>query len=326
MTQMVTQVDPYEVIGALSHEDNALLPSYDDVYEDYRDFVRKIQCVICQLEIHAEDSDIEDISYEPELVNVSDPHHLVSRGAGGPDAENLIPLCRKHHQEFGTLGVDEFQTKYNVNLKTLATHLYETYMDKTMQTDASKYAYAIHKQALSRIQMFTVAGLELGLYLSQIKDRKVDGKYIWEILGFSSFYDYASSSREGGGLDISMRQVRRLISYIELYDKLDEGKKTDLIEMGMTKANMIAPMVDKAETTADVDEIFERAKSMTAVDFRKWKRDQEKGPKVDRPLRTMLADRLRRTVIACGGTPDDEIIDDMVNDIIDQVRHLREYL
>lgn len=34
-----------------------------------------------------------------------DPHHLTTRGAGGGDtADNLIPLCRTHHQEWHAKG------------------------------------------------------------------------------------------------------------------------------------------------------------------------------------------------------------------------------
>lgn len=32
--------------------------------------------------------------------NLSDPCHIVSRGAGGPDLPfNLMPLCRRHHTQ-----------------------------------------------------------------------------------------------------------------------------------------------------------------------------------------------------------------------------------
>lgn len=38
----------------------------------------------------------------------SDPHHLVSRGAGGPDLPyNILPACRRCHQEIHQLGLEE---------------------------------------------------------------------------------------------------------------------------------------------------------------------------------------------------------------------------
>jgi hypothetical protein len=44
-----------------------------------------------------------------------DPHHLVTRGAGGTDL-TLVPLCRLHHQELHTVGVETFQQRHGVNL------------------------------------------------------------------------------------------------------------------------------------------------------------------------------------------------------------------
>lgn len=38
-----------------------------------------------------------------------DAHHIRSRGAGGDDtADNLMPLCRDHHQEVHRVGWYEF--------------------------------------------------------------------------------------------------------------------------------------------------------------------------------------------------------------------------
>lgn len=55
------------------------------------------------------------------LAPKSDPHHLISRGAGGDDTpENLISLCRSHHIQAHTLGRDRFLAKYpHIMLKRL---------------------------------------------------------------------------------------------------------------------------------------------------------------------------------------------------------------
>lgn len=53
----------------------------------------------------------------------SDPHHVVSRGAGGKDAGNAVPLCRFHHGELHTIGLLTFQEKHSVNLRLVASHL-----------------------------------------------------------------------------------------------------------------------------------------------------------------------------------------------------------
>jgi|WetSurMetagenome_2_1015567.scaffolds.fasta_scaffold147530_4 hypothetical protein len=43
----------------------------------------------------------------------SDPAHIRSRGAGGDDIEeNLLPLCRRHHQEQHFCGMVSFVRRY----------------------------------------------------------------------------------------------------------------------------------------------------------------------------------------------------------------------
>lgn len=43
----------------------------------------------------------------------ADPHHLISRGAGGHDLEwNLLPLCRADHTGIHKMGLTTFASKY----------------------------------------------------------------------------------------------------------------------------------------------------------------------------------------------------------------------
>ena len=43
----------------------------------------------------------------------SDPSHIISRGAGGPDARwNVVPMCRLHHSIWHKLGVSYFLGRY----------------------------------------------------------------------------------------------------------------------------------------------------------------------------------------------------------------------
>lgn|SRR4030042_632576 len=43
----------------------------------------------------------------------AEPHHIVSKGAGGDDSEdNLMPLCRCHHSELHQIGRSRFINKY----------------------------------------------------------------------------------------------------------------------------------------------------------------------------------------------------------------------
>lgn len=51
-----------------------------------------------------------------------DPAHVLSRGAGGKDRD-VVPLCRKHHQEQHKLGIVTFQARHNANLRLVADEL-----------------------------------------------------------------------------------------------------------------------------------------------------------------------------------------------------------
>ena len=45
----------------------------------------------------------------------SDPHHIKSRAAWGPDtAANVVALCRHHHSEIHAIGRHTFARKYGI--------------------------------------------------------------------------------------------------------------------------------------------------------------------------------------------------------------------
>jgi hypothetical protein len=46
--------------------------------------------------------------------------HVKSRGAGGPDRGNILPLCRAHHQEQHAIGIRSFEARYHVDLAQIA--------------------------------------------------------------------------------------------------------------------------------------------------------------------------------------------------------------
>jgi hypothetical protein len=66
---------------------------------DLRKTVSKLPCMACPPPTREELAWIlENLDQAP---RISDPHHVTSRGAGGGDtAENLMPLCRSHHNEW----------------------------------------------------------------------------------------------------------------------------------------------------------------------------------------------------------------------------------
>lgn len=59
---------------------------------------------------------LEAVKKKPCLVcstTPSDPAHIKTRGAWGPDVvENVVPLCRFHHIEQHQIGWDRFAAKY----------------------------------------------------------------------------------------------------------------------------------------------------------------------------------------------------------------------
>lgn len=50
----------------------------------------------------------------------SEACHVKSRGAGGDDVQNVVPLCGKHHQEQHRIGIKSFQKRWHINLSAIA--------------------------------------------------------------------------------------------------------------------------------------------------------------------------------------------------------------
>lgn len=66
-----------------------------------------------------------------ECLGPIDPHHVrcgfLGMAMKPPDDRNLIPLCRKHHQEIHKVGVKTFARKYRIKSYE---RLVKTYWDK----------------------------------------------------------------------------------------------------------------------------------------------------------------------------------------------------
>ncbi len=58
--------------------------------------------------------------------------HTTSRGAGGGD-ETGVSLCREHHAEQHTIGIDTFQQKYGLDLLALAAAFVRASPDRAMK-------------------------------------------------------------------------------------------------------------------------------------------------------------------------------------------------
>jgi len=73
----------------------------------YRRWIREQPCLICGAP--------------------AEPAHVKSRGAGGADLDNIVPLCRRHHQEQHQSGIRSFATRYGVDLSQCAAAYGEAY-------------------------------------------------------------------------------------------------------------------------------------------------------------------------------------------------------
>ena len=59
-----------------------------------------------------------------------DPHHITTQGSGGGDTiDNVMPLCRKHHTEWGC-GIGKFLGRHPVVRKWLEAHDRWALLDK----------------------------------------------------------------------------------------------------------------------------------------------------------------------------------------------------
>jgi len=63
---------------------------------DYLNYIREQPCLIPSCNCQAE------------------PHHYITRGAGGGD-EYAMPLCREHHTAIGNMGRDTFFKGYGLD-------------------------------------------------------------------------------------------------------------------------------------------------------------------------------------------------------------------
>jgi hypothetical protein len=60
--------------------------------------------------------------------------HVKSRGAGGDDMDNCVPLCAYHHDRQHTMGIKSFQRQYGINLAFIAKDLGRIYRARVAAT------------------------------------------------------------------------------------------------------------------------------------------------------------------------------------------------
>jgi len=61
--------------------------------------------------------------------------HVQSRGAGGDDIGNCVPLCAYHHDAQHTMGIVSFQQHYGIDLHAIARDLGRQYAARKAVTE-----------------------------------------------------------------------------------------------------------------------------------------------------------------------------------------------
>ena len=84
-----------------------------NVDEDYREWIRRRPCLAKQA---------------GGCWGGTQCAHVKTKGSGGPDLGNLVPLCAAHHGEQHK-GIKTFQKKYGLDLADAARRLTEAYED-----------------------------------------------------------------------------------------------------------------------------------------------------------------------------------------------------
>lgn len=91
----------------------ALFPKLVD--QAYREWVRRQPCLLSSLQCWG-------------VIQVC---HVKSRGSGGADHGNVVPMCVLHHDVQGRAGIKGFERTYRVDLRMAAAHYYEQYISET---------------------------------------------------------------------------------------------------------------------------------------------------------------------------------------------------
>ena len=86
-----------------------------NVDEAYREWIRALPCLLLGRTGHYR-------CHGPVQVC-----HVKSRGAGGPDRQNVVPMCAGAHGEQHCYGIRSFEQRYGLNLKATARQLTEVY-------------------------------------------------------------------------------------------------------------------------------------------------------------------------------------------------------
>ena len=296
-------------------------------------FVRRVKCVICQIEDRSrlldDDHDIpisKLVSYEPELTNVSDANHVITRGAGGPDDGNLIPLCQKHHKEFHQIGLTNFEMKYGLSMHEMAIELFNIYLNRMSGNyqGAEMTTHTMHRRILATMNTFRTSGLHLGRLLIEAKTFTVDGKLFWEALGFRSFIDYLSSPQDSGGLGLSRGMAYKCMNYAQAYELCAQNGRVE--QIGIGKIDIIFPLLKRATNEQEKKELLDVAESLNTRELLDWKAKRRgEKPKRDE-IKDLIRTAFTNIIQESGGEIDVELVHKYTIHLFDMLINYRSKL
>ena len=265
---------PEEVAAPVVRE----LPQTDKEWPEYREHVGRIRCVICQ-HTRGQDQDgnqIDEFSTRPELIRVSDAHHLTTKGAGGPDAENLVPLCRVHHNEFHAMGVDSFQLHYNFDLRRAALIIFDHFMQTFDAAEYAQIVHAKHQRILTRVFNWKREARDIGELMLEFRTSRVGDRRPYEWIGFDRFDSWVTSPITAGGLGMSMRTAWRYQNMAKIY-RMFPGREDELDKINGAKANAVIKLLENSDDEQK-EEIIHHAINSTTEDLISWKNKKEGKP------------------------------------------------
>jgi hypothetical protein len=276
-------------------------------YPLFREFIRKIPCVVCQTLFgrNGQDEEEFELDYVPELIHVSDPHHVQSRGAGGPDAENLAPLCRKHHDRWQEFGPLEFQARFNIDLKKIAIDLYDRFMNSETIEESADKVFACHQRILARISAIKDATARAAFEVCEFADKKWDGRPSYKWLGFTTFGAYATAPISQGGLGLRERTAYRMLAMARI--KISIPDSLELVQnLGPYKSEIILPLIKRERDIDKKRAMCEAAAAMPLADVISWKNNLRGIKDKRETLRDKIYQTIEQFLSNKGFTDDDD--------------------
>ena len=288
-------------------------------WPEYREHVGKIRCAICQATA-GRDKDGKKIEHHlstvPEVVKVSDAHHVTTRGAGGPDAENLVPLCRTHHSELHQMGVDSFQLHYNFNLRQAAQIVFNDFVESLNDHDYAVKAKATHQRILTRVHNLKSDATEIGRMLLDFSTRRVGGRKQFELLGFDRWEQWVTAPVSAGGLGLAQKTAYRYRSLAEV-EQAYPDREEELKQVNGSKIAAILPLIREAESQEERDKILDQAVYSTTESLVSWA-NQQLGRPDPKTIRRELCEKELMLMLSEHGVYDvsDTVLTSWANRII----------